>query len=562
MKKQTSEAGLSPIDPHILESLVEARPDWSHKQTRPGKMPANRGVSSRGEQREFHRTSQRDLGRVAVSLRLPGGDWAPVQLWDFTSIGFGIYCAGGSTAAAALAPPEYTPGLPPQNSEPAGSSAQVASPSIEEGDEVELCIQVRAGQEFQVWCQARNISPWRGGLKVGLRRLDVNFPQPVDVERRESFRLPMAPALSLKARIKHPYLFGHWCPLQVSDVNRNLGLSFQSQDDSILLFEGMEVQVHFELASLRQTPMTGRVAWVHATEANKVRFGVACLDMDYRLHNGICDYLLFSRHWTPARLRDGGFKALQVKNCLRFRAVKDMEDYGQILHLRRDAYVGAGKKPEGTIPEEMSTPLDGKSRILMAHHGDRLVGTVTFTFPTSEDTLLDSQAGFPGQKYPVHLPPKANLIEVSRLCIHEEYRSTDLLQGIFEHGLKHFLMSDRHWLLTSAVDDLLPLYQRIGFVKLKASYKHPQLNNQEHHLIIAHRSAFLWGFGINLLLWNHVFGGLVLYLLERKLVVVPRWTRAIIHCKLLFRPLAERLLDASARRAFRKHMRLLRQGKA
>ena len=51
-------------------------------------------------------------------------------------------------------------------------------------------------------------------------------------------------------------------------------------------------------------------------------------------------------------------------------------------------------------------------------------------------------------------------------------------------------------------------------MKLKASYKHPLLNNKEHHLLIAHRSAFLWGFGMGLLTWNSVFGDLVGHLLD------------------------------------------------
>jgi predicted GNAT family N-acyltransferase len=235
-----------------------------------------------------------------------------------------------------------------------------------------------------------------------------------------------------------------------------------------------------------------------------------------------------------------------------------MEDYAEVLYLRRDAYVGVGKKPEGTTPESMAGRLDGMSRILMAHHHDTLVGTMTFTYPNSEDTILDSQMGFPNQKYPVFIPPKSNLIEVSRLCIHQEYRSTDLLQGLFEHGMKHFLMSDRHWLLTSAVSDLLPTYLRIGFKKMGASYKHPALNNQEHHLIMAPREAFLWGKGMNLLVWNTLFGDVIQYLLNRNLVDVTGPERVLIRTQLLFRPLSRCFLDNRANQAFRRHLQALR----
>lgn len=508
------------------------------------------------DQRALDRTSQRELGRISVALRLPAAEaWIQVQLWDFTSIGFGVvYRPECDPRAPALSEPLLS------RLESTLGATGIPGPNrpdklpLKEGDEIELKIRIRSRSEFTIWCQVRNMGPSRDGVKIGLRRLDIGFPQPVDVNRRASTRLTLSPTLSLQARVKHPFLFGHRCLLSVSDLNRDLGISFISKDPSILVFEGMELEINFELPAFRREPMRVRVVWVHATAPEAVRFGAVCVTVDLPLHNALCDYLLFSQLWTPARLREAGFQSKRVKGHLRFTTVKTMDDYSEVLYLRRDSYVGVGKRPPGTRPERMSSPLDGKSRIIMAKHHGHLVGTLTFTFPSSEDTLLDTQAGFTGNRYPVHLPPKANLIEVSRLCIDENYRGTDVLVGMFENGIKHFLLSDRHWMLTSATDELLPLYQRIGFVRLKASYKHPLLNQQVHHLIIAHRSSFLWGFGISNIVWNTVFGDLIDYLVKRRLLELPAWTRAIIWTKRLLRPLAGRLLDSKARSAFRKHM--------
>jgi len=507
--------------------------------------------SGTDENRSQERISQRELGMVEMSFCLPGTrQWIPVKLWDFTSISFGVILQAERSAW----PDPVVLGSAPSAGEPAPPSAL----KLSAGEEVELRIRVTHHQTFRIWCEVKNVSPVKDGYKIGLRRMDVNFPQAVDFERRESFRLPLAPSLALNARVKHPFIYGYWCPMAVSDANKNMGLSLLSRDSSILLFEGMELQVHFELAGYRNTPMTARVTWVHATESNQVRFGVTCLDMTWKLHNGICAFLLFSRQWTPALLRQAGFRAQHVKSRLRFRSVKTMNDYAEVLHLRRDAYVNAGKKPEGTKAEHMAGALDGMSRILMAHHDDRIVGSMTFTFPNSEDVVLDSQAGFSGKRFPVALPPKTNLIEVSRLCIHDEYRSTDLLQGMFEHGVKHFLMSDRHWLLTSAVTELLPTYLRIGFRKLNASYRHPALNNKEHFLILAHRGSFLWGKDINLFVWNALFGDLIENLIGRGLIKTSVPERLIIRGKLLFRSLSKRMLERKSDRSFRKHLQGLR----
>lgn len=521
--------------------------DWTFRPDAdagdPGRDPARPSISE--DKRSLDRFSQRELGRVTVSIRVPGGEWRDARLWDFSSIGFGVLL---ERPPASLHDPILG----------RGPGRRPAESGFRAGAEAELRIRVRAKEEFTVLCRIQNAYPWRTGVKVGLRRLDVNLPQAGGPDRRETQRLPLSPALSLRARIRHPFIYDHWSVLQVSDVNKSLGFSFLCADPSILLFEGMELDIHFELATLRKLSFTGRVVWVQATRENEVKFGVDCVDMDWRLQTGLCGFLLSTGNWTPSRLRGAGFRSQRVKGHLRFRTVRSMEDYASVLRLRRDAYVSADKRPESTTVEEMASPLDGASRILMARHHGELVGSLTFTFPTSEDTLLDSQAGFPGLKYPVSLPPKANLIEVSRLCIHRDYRGTDLLQGMFEHGLKHFLLSDRHWLLTSATSDLLPMYERIGFTRLKASYRHPGLNNKEHHLIIAHKSAFLWGFGIGPLIWNSVFGDLVGYLLARNALTLPGWTRTIVRAKLLLRPLARALVDAQAKRAFRKHLKALR----
>jgi hypothetical protein len=534
---------------------ASARPDWVATPAEGKADPGSADLSAYSDLRAQERLHERELGRVGMSMRLPREErWIPLRLVDFTSVGFGASIEPAATMDA-RSMQEPLLGRGATNAEAGGKRAPCP---VAAGDEVEIRIQIRARHTFTVWCQVRNVAPWREGFRIGLRRLDVAFPQAVRDDKRGNPRLVLSPAVALKGRIRHPFLFGRECPLIVTDINKDLGLSLVSPDPTILLFEGMEIEIGFELAALRHSPMTARVTWVSALSEDEVRFGVECLTVDLRLHNAICDHLLYTQQWTPARLREAGFHGKQIKSHLRFTTVKTMEDYADVLYLRRDAYVGVGKRPEGTRPEKMSSPLDGKSRILMARHHGRLVGTMTYTFPASEETVLDTQAGFPGARYPVALPPKANLIEVARLCIDENYRGTDLLVGMFEHGLKHFLMSDRHWLITSATDELWPMYRKIGFTRLKASYRHPLLNNLDHHLIIAHRSAFLWGFGIDILVWNSVFADLIRYLMERKLVAIPGWMRPVIRIKLLFRPLARLLTDAKAKSAFRKHMESIR----
>ncbi len=518
----------------LQETIDKVPVDWSARP-KVDYSKLNTGIfkhQSIQEQRALGRISERELGVIKTFIKSNyHADWQAVKLWDFSSLGFGILIA-----------PEMVKHID----------------AINVGQALQVQIKTADKQDVQVWCEVKNISSRKDGFKIGLRRQDLNDPRPMSPERREHPRLPMGAQLSLHARFKHPLLLGNWCNLQVADINPHMGFSFLSKDPSTFVFVGMEFELYFEIANFRNLAYTGRISWVSAFRENEVKFGSQCLNINYHLHNGICDLLLFSQQWTPAQLRACGFRAKLVKEHLRFRTVKSNEDYAQVLHLRRNAYVQAGKKNESTTAEEMASSLDGKSRILMAWHRDELVGSMTFAFPTTEDTLLDSQKGFEGQKYPVALPPKSNLIEVSRLCIHRDYRGTDLLTGIFEHGLKYFLLSDRHWLLTSAVNELLPLYEKIGFYKLGASYKHPALNNLEHHLIICHRSAFLTGKGISVFTWNALFGDLMQYLVQRNLLPLSWWGKKWIHLCLLLKPICDTLTSKKYIMEFNRHIERIR----
>ncbi len=489
-------------------------------------------------QRNQSRISHRELGWVSLAIRLCNGDgeegaWVQAKLWDFTSISFGVLL------------PTWSPETAPQV-----------------GQVIRLRLGISETQSHEVECQVKNLREQDGALRLGLRRLDLADPREAREDRRDSLRLRLPPGTAFGARIRHPYIYGYWSALDVVDINKHMGFSFESRDAAALVFSGMTIEVHFELSGMRGQPMLAKVAWVQATGSHRVRFGVACLDMAFELHNRICDTLFLSRQWSPARLREAGFHMQSVKSRLRFRTVKTMEDYAEVLYLRRDAYVRAGKRPQGTRPEAMAGPLDGKSRIIMAWHGDLLVGTMTFTFPDSEATVLDSQAGFPGAVYPIALPPKTQMIEVSRLCIHEGYRSTDLLQGLFEHGLQHFLASDRKWLLSSAVDELMPLYKRIGFRRLRATYSHPSLNHLKHHLILAHRNAFLFGQGVNIWVWNGLFGEVIRFMLQRHPALFSRFQLWRARLRLSLGPLARRLAKNRLEAAFRKHMQVMRQQEA
>jgi hypothetical protein len=234
-----------------------------------------------------------------------------------------------------------------------------------------------------------------------------------------------------------------------------------------------------------------------------------------------------------------------------FRFLETMEEYAQVLALRRSAYVDVGKKDSATKPEEMSVLKDKDSRILCAFHDDTLVATAAITFPARNDEVLRSEAAFPDGKYPILHPPRTELLEVNSLCTHKDYRRGDLLQTMFEQIARIFILSGRTWIITLAETSLLPIYLGIGF---RNTGKTCEFMGRMHHLIHVEREVALEGRRIGLFRWNLLYGDLMEDILERRMLPLGYLARLRLRFMLTFKPLAKRWMFSHYERAFRQSL--------
>jgi hypothetical protein len=208
--------------------------------------------------------------------------------------------------------------------------------------------------------------------------------------------------------------------------------------------------------------------------------------------------------FSPLDLRRLGFDLKNVSNGFRFRFVKTQDEYEEVLKLRYKSYLQAGKVDETKTFLDMGTSLDHLSRIIVAYHGSRLVGSVAVAFPDSDDLVLDTEKAFPNG-YPNPMPAKTKMIEIARLCTDSDYRRSDLLLRILEYTYKVFVCGNREFVISSADDILWPLYKRIGFKKTGMSYAHPYLAGVIHHVIIGSRKEPDKAAGVSILAWLYVW---------------------------------------------------------
>ena len=263
---------------------------------------------------------------------------------------------------------------------------------------------------------------------------------------------------------------------------------------------------------------------IHVPEPGKTVFEVKIRSMPSETKINIVKHLFQIHGWEPEDLRKNGFYHKGYRPLIKYRSVNTKEEYLDVLELRKHAYVSVDKVCKDCSYKDMASDLDKKSRILTAYHHDQLIGTVGIFFPDSERLVLDTEKTF-DNGYPIKMPAKTKMIEIARLCIRKNYRSTDIMFGLFEHVYRILITSGRDFIITSTDNNMWPLYKMIGFSKTGMTYAHPVLNGLQHDIIIAHKSRGLYSKRLNVVVWGRLYKNMTDHLLLTHAVIFNRYEK-------------------------------------
>ncbi len=149
----------------------------------------------------------------------------------------------------------------------------------------------------------------------------------------------------------------------------------------------------------------------------------------------------------------------RVKHELKAEEVTTEMGYEEVLALRAHAYSASGKAvPTTTFAE---TKAFGDAKVIGVFRGRRLVASFMIRFP--EDGAQLESVDTPLGEYPARLPRKPCSVEVGKLCIHQDFRRTDLIKLIFEQVHRELRLSKRESIVICCEDRLVRLYCTIGF---------------------------------------------------------------------------------------------------
>ncbi|MBW8888514.1 MAG: hypothetical protein JF616_12225 [Fibrobacteres bacterium] len=471
--------------------------------------------------RVSNRVSERELERIPSWLVSPDGRESRVTLWDFSPHGFAV-----------LQGPETVKG------------------GVNVGDRVRIRLEAD-GNRLEAECRVANISMHKGKSRIGLSRRDLDRRVGPDAwsstPHGELLRIPKEAELIAEA--ENPLFFGERSQLRLCGLRPGLRFDFLAEDPAQPLFRGQRLKLHLLIPTTGECAMEGRIESLELAPGARIKVRVRAERLGAGLANDLAEALAYEYQFSPESLRRMGLPIRIFRNRIEFRFVETMDDYAQVLALRRNAYVDVGKREARTSPEEMSLAWDKRSRILCFYYKGTLVASAALTFPASETEVMRSETAFPGHRFPGNPPPRTRVMEVNSLCTHKDYRRGDLLHAVFEQIARIFVLSDRDYIMNLSDDTLLPMYLDIGF---KAPGYVGDFLGRPHHLIRVPKETVTHARGIGLLRWNILYGDLMRELAGKGLVRLTRAERWALRLRLALGPLAEWLMDAKNDKAIRK----------
>ncbi len=277
------------------------------------------------------------------------------------------------------------------------------------------------------------------------------------------------------------------------------------------LLPGMMLEASLSFPCIGQVNATLKIVNVRV-ESNAGKpsliLGMRFVQKSPPLDEYVGQYVLqFGPGVSVQEIRQAGLKIKSVDSATQYSFVKSPADYHEVLELRHQAYSAVGKADRDADPLVMSDVFDTQSRILMARHGNRTIGSWRVTFHRSDEQNEYDQY----VRFPKDFPRRDEILVLSRICTDPQYRGSDLFYGMMRQCLITTLQSKRRYLLGGCSDELLPLYQKIGFVPTGIYFVHGGLNKIKEQIILADSMNIILGKDVDFGIWKKFYSDLARY---------------------------------------------------
>ena len=366
-------------------------------------------------------------------------------------------------------------------------------------------------QDYNIKAQIIEMERTGNQLRLSLRVMTDRF-----LEEDQYQSIELASSHPLSGEISHPFYYNTASFFEVKEVSRDrLVVTGIHQD--FTLFEN--TRIDFTLGMFQpSSAISGNASNISLQADGKIQCTIKLhKSLPKVLIDHLNKYLMRYTSASPEQIRSAGFKVLSIKEFINYRFVETQADYEAVLRTRRFAYSGVEKVSSDADLKSVSYFFDDYSHILMVMHNEEIIGSATIIKGNGKNQPFEIETFF-NQDNPITLPPAEETIEVAALCLHPEYRDTDILHGIFEQIFILMMMLNKNYIIASSDNFLIKLYQSIGFELTPYSFIQPKYNNLEMSVLIVPKEAALESKNVKKLIWWPLWGAVNKYLQKRRVI--------------------------------------------
>jgi predicted GNAT family N-acyltransferase len=291
-----------------------------------------------------------------------------------------------------------------------------------------------------------------------IQRVGVALLQDSESIHGNFARLRFSPESRPTVSLKHPFLPATFVQGEIFELWRD-GFQFLPEDDKAdALMPGLVVQVRIRMKRGADQDIKVRIQKVALLEGKK---RIECLHIGSTVQDdeNLARTILINDQATRVPdLWRAGFKLRDVKDILEYQVGSSDHEFRRILQLRRMALAPHLQLQAGT-DAMVQDAWDSQSEHLYFTIGTHLVAALRLTFHLGSRQPIEHKEVV--DRLPQHLWD-LGFLEISRLCIHPEYRGTHLLDAVFHHLREVCIQSQHRFVLVSCQDSMLDIYQRFG----------------------------------------------------------------------------------------------------
>jgi hypothetical protein len=345
------------------------------------------------------------------------------------------------------------------------------------------------------------------GRLIGIRFSRRAELRGVDVDRRKSVRWLCSDEFLPTCVAPAPGRFDDFMYFQIRDISAE-GLQLTCSLRNKFLIPGMRLRLTavFPMGSVVVLSVEiVRVGVVAMAGDEKLSLGTVFRDISPIGKRIIGQYLIqFSDAETLDELRAAGFVPGSIAQGTTYSCVKSEEDYRAVLELRYVAHKEAGQLHGVDSPEDMGDMHDAETRILMGKRRGRVLATARLRYPRSDDRLVAEEF----VALPHDFPRRDQIIEMTRVATHPDFRRSDLLAGLFRFACMTGVDVDRPWLVGYCLDKHVNFYKRLGFSFLEQKFEHEGWQARLN-IMVVNFFDMLKGKGVHPGYWNEVWRDVV-----------------------------------------------------